>query len=236
MNLNLRSLPQTRLWRSIFRHGVPDSNRASAETVFSSLVLHLHPVKVPTRSLKFTKTFALGGLSLSLFLILGATGGLLMLYYRPAVPQAFNDMRDLQYVVSSGQFIRNMHRWSAHLMVVMVVLHMMRVFFAGAYRPPREFNWVIGVLLLAMTLLLSYTGYLLPWDQLAYWAVTVGTNMIRATPVAGDYTRFLLLGGNIVGENALVRFYVLHCFVLPAASIALMAVHFWRVRKDGGVR
>ena len=159
-----------------------------------------------------------------------------MFYYRPAVPQAYRDMKELEFVVTSGAFLRNLHRWSAHAMVLFVFLHMARVFFSGAYRPPREFNWVIGVLLLIVTLMLSYTGYLLPWDQLAYWAITVGTNMAQAAPLVGPRFRFLLLGGNIIGENALVRFYVLHCVVLPLAGGLLIAVHFWRIRKDGGVR
>jgi quinol-cytochrome oxidoreductase complex cytochrome b subunit len=159
-----------------------------------------------------------------------------MFYYRPAIPHAYRDMKELEFVIGSGSFLRNLHRWGAHAMVIFVCLHMLRVFYSGAYRPPREFNWVIGVLLLTLTLLLSYTGYLLPWDQLAFWAVTVGTNMADAAPVIGPKFKFLLLGGNVIGENALVRFYVLHCVVLPLAAAALVGVHFWRVRKDGGVR
>jgi quinol-cytochrome oxidoreductase complex cytochrome b subunit len=171
-----------------------------------------------------------------LFIILTLTGALLMLYYRPSVSQAYSDMKDLQFVVSSGQFLRNMHRWAAHAMVAMVFLHMLRVFYTGSYRPPKEFNWVIGVILLVVTILLSYTGYLLPWDQLAFWGISVGTNMVRSVPFGlGEKISFLLLGGNIVGENALVRFYVLHCFIIPVVAMVLMGIHFWRVRKDGGV-
>jgi quinol-cytochrome oxidoreductase complex cytochrome b subunit len=128
-----------------------------------------------------------------------------------------------------------MHRWSAHLMVLLVLLHMIRVFLAGAYRPPREFNWVLGVVLLLFTVLLSYTGYLLPRDQLAYWGVTVGTNMAKAVPVIGDEFRYLLLGGPSTNENALLRFYVLHCVVLPLALSGGLGLHLWRVRKDGGI-
>jgi quinol-cytochrome oxidoreductase complex cytochrome b subunit len=158
-----------------------------------------------------------------------------MLYYHPSVPQAYSDMKDLQFVVSSGMFLRNLHRWSAHAMVLLVFAHMFKVFYRGAYRPPREFNWVIGVFLLLITLLLSYTGYLLPWDQLAFWAVTVGSNIARAVPVVGGKIRFLLLGGNTVNANALLRFYVLHCVILPLAAVALVSIHFWRIRKDGGL-
>ncbi|HAL56877.1 MAG TPA: cytochrome B6 [Bacteroidetes bacterium] len=226
----------SQLWRSMFRHGLPDSNRTRAETIFYNFFLHIHPTKVRKRSLRYTYTWGLGGLSFGLFIVLTVTGGLLMLYYRPSVPQAYWDMKDLQFVVSSGQFLRNMHRWAAHAMVAMVFLHMLRVFYTGSYRPPKEFNWAVGVLLLVLTILLSYTGYLLPWDQLAFWGISVGTNMARAIPFGlGEKMSFLLLGGNIVGENALVRFYVLHCFILPVAGCVLMGIHFWRVRKDGGV-
>jgi len=226
---------KNRVFRSVVRHGLPDSNRNRALTVFSNFFLHIHPVKVRLRAMEFTRTFYLGGLTAACFLILTVTGVLLMFYYHPSVPRAYDDMKDLEFIVSSGVFLRNLHRWSAHAMVALVFLHMVRVFFAGAYRPPREFNWALGVGLFVLTILLSYTGYLLPWDQLAYWGVTVGTNMAKAMPVVGDETRFLLLGGNDVGENALVRFYVLHCVVLPLVATLLIAVHIWRVRKDGGI-
>jgi quinol-cytochrome oxidoreductase complex cytochrome b subunit len=144
-------------------------------------------------------------------------------------------MKDLQFVVSSGLFLRNLHRWSAQLMVFLVFAHMFKVFYRGAYRTPREFNWVIGIVLLIVTLLLSYTGYLLPWDQLAFWAITVGSNLSSAVPLVGNKIHFLLLGGNQVNANALLRFYVLHCVILPLAAILFIAVHFWRIRKDGGL-
>jgi len=203
--------------------------------VMQSLVLHLHSAKVRRRSLEASSTYYLGAISLVLFAILTATGLLLMLYYHPSVPQAYSDMKELQFTVSNGMFLRNLHRWPAHAMVIVVFFHMLRVFYHKAYRPPREFNWVIGVVLLLLTLLLSYTGYLLPWDQLAFWAVSVGTNMVKAMPVLGPRIRYLLLGGNIVGENALLRFYVLHCVLLPLALVFLVGLHLWRVRKDGGL-
>jgi quinol-cytochrome oxidoreductase complex cytochrome b subunit len=185
--------------------------------------------------LDFSPTWYLGAATLSTFFILVGTGILLMFYYHPSVPQAYADMKDLQFVVASGVFLRNLHRWSAHAMVFLVFAHMFKVFYRGAYRPPRQFNWVIGVFLLLITLLLSYTGYLLPWDQLAYWAVTVGSNIAKAVPVMGKQIRFLMLGGNEVNANALLRFYVLHCAILPLAAVLLIAVHFWRIRKDGGL-
>ena len=228
-------LQGNRVFRSVIRHGLPDTNRNRALTVFTNFFLHVQPVKVRLRAIRFTQTWFLGGFSLVSFLLLTVTGIFLMFYYHPSVPRAFEDMKDLQFVVSAGVFLRNLHRWSAHAMVAVVFLHMVRVFLAGAYRPPREFNCVVGVLLFLLTILLSYTGYLLPWDQLALWGVTVGTNMAKAVPVVGDDIRFLLLGGNLVGENALIRFYVLHCVVLPLALTGGIAIHIWRVRKDGGL-
>ena len=159
-------------------------------------------------------------------------------------------MKYLQYDVPFGMLMRNMHRWAAHAMVITVWLHMFRVFLTGSYKAPREFNWVIGVFLVTFTLLLSFTGYLLPWDQLAMWAVTVGTNMARATPFLGHegpFQEFIplvsprydirsgLLGGSLVGPPALLRFYVLHCIFIPLVAGALMIVHVWRIRKDGGI-
>jgi quinol-cytochrome oxidoreductase complex cytochrome b subunit len=229
------ALMSNRVFRSIFRHGFADSNRNRSLSVFSNIFLHIHPVKVSVRAIQFTRTFYLGGLAAATFIILVVTGIFLMFYYHPSVPRAYEDMKDLQFVVYMGLFLRNLHRWGAHAMVALVLLHMVRVFFAGAYRPPREFNWVIGVMLLLLTILLSYTGYLLPWDQLAYWGVTVGTNMADSVPYFGQHIKFLLLGGREVNENALLRFYVLHCVLLPFFLVLLLSVHIWRVRKDGGI-
>lgn len=231
----LEQIQSTRVWRSIFRSGPGHSNLHRARVVQQNIFLHLFSVKTRTRTLDFRPTWYLGALSLGTFGILVITGILLMLYYHPSAPQAYGDMKDLQFVVSSGVFLRNLHRWSAHAMVFLVFAHMFKVFYRGAYRPPREFNWVIGVFLLLATLLLSYTGYLLPWDQLAYWAVTVGSNIASAVPVLGAKMRFLLLGGHQVNANALLRFYVLHCMILPLGLIFLVAIHFWRIRKDGGI-
>src|SRR5512137_243525 len=220
----LANLRETRVWRSIFRSGSGTSNLHRALAVQQNVFLHLSSVKTRKRSLAFRVTWFLGTMSMGGFLILVVTGILLMLYYHPSVPQAYADMKDLQFVVSSGLFLRNLHRWSAHAMVFLVFAHMFKVFYRGAYRPPREFNWVIGVILLLVTLLLSYTGYLLPWDQLAYWAVTVGSNIASAVPVFGAKIRFLMLGGNLVNANALLRFYVLHCVILPLAAIFFVAI------------
>ncbi len=158
-----------------------------------------------------------------------------MFYYVPATSVAYQTMKELQTSIPLGQLLRNMHRWAAHLMVLVVVLHMLRVFYTGAYKPPREFNWVVGVILLLLTLGASFTGYLLPWDQLSFWAITVGTKIAGYAPVFGDQARVILLGGREVGQPALIRFYALHIVVLPFALIALIALHLWRVRKDGGL-
>ncbi len=222
-------------WRSVFRSGPAGTSLHRSLVVQQNVFLHLFSTKARKRVMSFSATWYLGALTFGTFLILVVTGVLLMLYYHPSVPQAYADMKDLQFVVSSGVFLRNLHRWSAHAMVFLVFAHMFKVFYRGAYRPPREFNWVIGVILLLITLLLSYTGYLLPWDQLAYWAVTVGSNIASAVPLMGHKVRYLLLGGNQVNANALLRFYVLHCVILPIAAVVLIGVHFWRIRKDGGL-
>ena len=229
------SLRRTQVWKSIFRRGPARTNRTRSIAVFGNLFFHLLPVKVREKSLRVRATYYLGSISFLLFALLSVTGILLMLYYHPATPQAYRDMKDLRFVVSNGVLLRNLHRLAAHLMVLLVFWHMFHVFYRGGYKPPHEFNWVIGVVLLLLTLLLSYTGYLLPWDQLAFWAITVGTNIISAMPGLGRPIRFLLLGGNLVGENALLRFYVLHCVVLPLVAALFIAVHFWRIQKDGGL-
>jgi cytochrome b-561 len=176
-----------------------------------------------------------------LFLLLSLTGMILMFLYVPSVERAYQSIKDLEFVVSFGSFLRAVHRIAAHLMVAVVFLHMVRVFVTAAYRngtaagQNRPMNWIVGVVLLLATFFLSFTGYLLPWDQLAYWAITVGTNIASAAPIVGDKIRFLLLGGNQIEQNTLIRFYVLHCFFLPVLVLFLFSWHMWRVRKDGGL-
>ncbi len=225
----------TRVGRSIFRVGLPSSNLERAQAAISSFFLHLQPAKVSRRALRFRTTLGLGLISLYLFIILVVTGVLLMFYYVPSTEYAYQNMKDLEFVVTAGQVLRNLHRWAAHLMVISVVLHLCRVFYTAAYKNPREFNWVLGVFLFLLTLALSFTGYLLPWDQLAFWAITVGTSIAGYAPLAGKKLQFLFLGGHIVGESALIRFYVLHVLVLPGLAGLLVAIHMWRVRKDGGL-
>jgi len=240
-------LLRSQLWRSIFRHRYPRSHREERRQSRTSFILHFHPSVIDKDRLRISQTWGLGGISFFLFLILTISGGLLMFYYRPSVEHAYHDMKDLEYVVSFGLFLRNLHRWAAHGMVVTVIAHMARVFYAGSYRPPRELNWVVGVFLLVLTFSLSFTGYLLPWDQLSYWAVTVATHMVRAAPIIGADGPFtlvrsgadlssLLLGARTVSAPSLLRFYVLHVFLLPLATAAFIALHFWRIRKDRMIR
>ena len=230
-----RIITRNRVWESIFRQGYPNSDENRARVIINSWFLHIHPVKVKTHTLKVSYTWGMGVITFFLFIVLTGTGVWLMFFYAPSVERAYSDIQNLETMVTFGLLARNLHRWSAHLMVLTVFLHLCRVFFTGGYKRPREFNWVIGVLLWVITLLLSFTGYLLPWDQLAYWAVTVGTNMIGETPFIGEQLRLLLLGAKETGPDALVRFYALHMWLLPLAMTILIGVHFWRVRKDGGL-
>ena len=240
---------RSQLWRSIFRHDGRDTPRNRVLAVVSNVFLHLHPPMVRRHGVRLRFTWCMGGITFFLFLVTVVTGVILMFYYRPTGEYAYLDMKLLMFDVPFGAFNRNLHRWAAHGMVVTVMLHMLRVFLTGSYKPPREFNWVVGVGLLTLTLLLSFTGYLLPWDQLSMWAVTVGTNMARAAPLVGHEgpfgpelgmtarydARSFLTGGTLVGTATLLRFYILHCIFLPLVAAAAMAVHFWRIRKDGGI-
>src|SRR3982075_367614 len=240
---------QTQVWKSIFRvsHERSDPRNRSL-AILSNVFLHLHPAKINRDAVKYKFSWGMGGITFYLFIVLTFTGVLLMFYYHPSKVQAFRDILYLENDVPFGKLLRNMHRWAAHLMIIAVWLHMFRVFLTGSYKRPREFNWCIGVLLMVLTLLLSFTGYLLPDDQLGFWAVTVGTNMAPATPGLGNEgpfapsfitpyndVRFGLLGGSIVDANALLRSYIWHCIGIPIIASIFMILHFWRVRKDGGI-
>jgi quinol-cytochrome oxidoreductase complex cytochrome b subunit len=231
---NLKEMPGN-VWHSLFRNPLPADDLGRSSTTFTNFFLHIHPVKVNRNTLRPLYTLGLGLMSLFLFVILTVSGIPLMFYYVPSTTQAYDRMLDLRGSVAFGTFLRNMHRWSAHGMVGVVFLHMCRVFLTGSYKKPREFNWVIGVLLFLVTLFLSFTGYLLPWDQLAFWAITVGTAIAGYAPVVGQQIKFLMLGDAGVGQEALLRFYVLHVAVLPLVLTLLVAIHFWRIRKDGGL-
>ncbi|MCQ4575388.1 MAG: cytochrome b N-terminal domain-containing protein [Candidatus Brocadiales bacterium] len=237
---------KSQIYRSMFRREFTDTPRNRVLAILGNVFLHLHPSYVTRHSLKLSHSWCMGGITFLLFLVLCFTGVFLCFYYHPDKINAYKDMKYFEYDVPFGIVLRNMHRWAGHLMVITVWLHMTRVFMTGSYKPPREFNWVVGVILLVLTLMLSFTGYLLPDDQLGFWAVTVGTNMARATPLMGhegpfgeqlgmtafNDVRFALLGGSVVGGNALLRAYVWHCVAMPMIVIILLAVHFWRTRKD----
>ena len=243
------------VWGSVFRHGIPRDRRTRAMAVLTNVFLHLHPVAVRKSGIRLSFTWCMGGLTFFLYLVEVVTGILLMFYYRPTVEYAYFDIQAMRASGITLGLMRELHRWGAHAMVISIWLHMLRVFLTGSYKPPREFNWGIGVIMLVLTLLLSFTGYLLPWDQLAMWAITVGSMMARATPFLGaegpgaaifqvggvplvhlgSDARFGLLAGTFVGPNALLRFYVLHCIFIPFVVSILIGLHFWRVRKDGGI-
>jgi quinol-cytochrome oxidoreductase complex cytochrome b subunit len=219
----------------------PQSDREAGDAIVSNFALHWFPAKVFKPSLDWTYSYWLGTVSAALFLLLVLSGFPLLFLYVPSVERAYASVKDIEYVVTFGSWIRSVHRLSAHLMVAAVFLHLVRVFLTGAYKngtgrgQRREWNWVMGVGMLLLTLFLSFTGYLLPWDQLAYWAVTVGTNIAASIPWVGAQVRELMIGGRTIEQPTLIRFYVLHIIVLPAALGALFAYHMWRVRKDGGL-
>jgi len=243
---NLRAAPR-RLAQTAFRSGSPRTDRTRSTFVFGNVFLHLHPVRVHRWSLRWATTWGLGLASVSAFLITLLTGVLLMFYYKPYPEAAYLSIKDIHFVVPTGRFIRNLHRWAGNVMVVAVLLHMARVFYTGAYRKPREFNWVVGMLLLVTTLGLAFTGYLLPWDQLAFWAITIGANIAQSPRELtdalgvtgwfdpGGFQKLILLGADDVGAEALIRFFLLHVMILPIVMVMLVGVHFWRVRKDGGL-
>jgi quinol-cytochrome oxidoreductase complex cytochrome b subunit len=219
----------------------PRSDREAGDAVVSNFVLHWFPAKVFKPSLDWTYSYWLGTISAALFLLLVVSGLPLLFLYVPSVERAYASVKDIEWVVTFGSWIRSVHRLSAHLMVAAVFLHLVRVFLTGAYKngagrgQRREWNWVIGVAMLLLTLFLSFTGYLLPWDQLAYWAVTVGTNIAASIPWVGPQLRELMIGGRNIDQPTLIRFYALHVIFLPGALGALFAYHMWRVRKDGGL-
>ncbi len=224
-----------RMRERLVPEALPDDDRGRMRRVVDSLVLHLHPTKVPVSTLRWTYTWGLGGLSAVLMMVLGLTGVVLLNNYTPAAPQAYLDILELRSNVWFGELVRNLHHWSANLLVVIAVLHLVRVFLTGSYRPPRELNWLVGVAMLALVLAANFTGYLLPWDQLAFWAITVGTSIISYVPLIGEWLVRLTLGGPEVGANTLLNFFSMHISFIPMLIFGLMSYHFWRVRKDGGL-
>ena len=200
-----------------------------------SFILHIRPKFYQEGSTWFTHTFRLGLFSTFFFAMEVVTGLILMVYYTPSPDVAYYDMLNILSNVNMGKFVRDMHRLGAELMVIAVTLHMVRVYFTGAYKHPRQFTWLTGVVLLLITLFLSFSGYLLPWDQLAYWAVTIGTSMAEAAPLFGYQTNLILRGSQDIGAGGLLRFYLLHVFLLPLVAIIFISIHYYKVAREHSI-
>jgi quinol-cytochrome oxidoreductase complex cytochrome b subunit len=215
--------------------GTPEAPAAKKPSGFANLLLHLHPKMVPEDALAIERTFGLGGMALILFLVLIATGALLLFAYEPSTERAYASVASIQEEVPFGAFVRGIHHWAGNFLLVVAFLHLLRVFFTGAFLPPRRFNWGLGLAMILIVMAGNFTGYLLPWDQLAYWAVTIGTGMLQYVPLAGDALQHMTRGGDEVGPKTLSLFFVLHIALLPILLFLLTGFHFWLVRKAGGV-
>ena len=225
-----------RIFRSIFPDPlIPKSDQERKRYLLKNLILHFRPATVPENTLKFSLTWGLGGMSAVLILLQLGTGLLLKFVYEPTPVGAYKSILVLNNEVVFGQLIRNLHFWSANILVLVVFLHMLRVFFTGAFHPPRQFNWIIGLMLFGLVLLANFTGYLLPYDQLAYWAVTISTGMLEYFPGIGNLLQEMVRGGGEIGPNTLSIFFAVHTAAVPLGLILLLAFHFWRTRKAGGL-
>ncbi|HEY6437955.1 MAG TPA: cytochrome b N-terminal domain-containing protein, partial [Ignavibacteriaceae bacterium] len=202
---------------------------------FTGILLHLHPPMINEKSLSFNRTFGLGGMAALLIVIQFITGIMLRLYYEPFPQKAYDSILLLQNSVLFGQLIRNIHHWSGVFLLIIAFLHLLRVFFTGGYQSSRKINWIIGLILFVLIIGSNFSGYLLPWDQLAYWAVTVGTSLLEYVPFIGNSVQELLIGGDEINAQTLLIFYNFHTAVFPILLLLLMAYHFWRARKAGGI-
>ena len=233
-NLNLNIL--RRIYFSIFPGRLerkPDQN--SQRDIFRSFLLHFRPREVPERTLRFSFAFGLGDIAVVLILLLFGTGLLLKFAYEPSPGSAYDSIVYLREQVSFGQLLRNIHRWGANGLLFVVFLHFLRIFYTGSFTAPRQFNWIVGLCLFGAVILSNFTGYLLPWDQLAYWAITISTSMLDYIPVIGTDLKEWLLGGTEPGPKTLMNFYAIHAAILPAALLFFVPFHFWRIRKAGGL-
>lgn len=225
-----------RVARSMFPGGVrPEQDRQGSRQFFNFLLLHFRPRTVPEQTLRFTFTWGLGGMALVLALLALGTGVLLKFAYQPFPDRAYESVLSIQKDFAFGRFVRNVHHWSANALLVAVFLHFLRVFLTGAFRGPRQFNWIIGLALFLAVVFSNFTGYLLPWDQLAFWAITVCTGMLEYVPGIGPWLRNLIQGGPEFGPATLSNFYAIHTAVLPAALLSILPFHFWRIRRAGGL-
>ncbi len=202
---------------------------------FNSLILHFRPRSVQERTLRFTLTWGLGGMAVVMVCMLFGTGLMLKFVYQPLPDRAYESIIHLQNNIFFGQLIRNIHHWSGNTLLIIVFLHLLRVFFTGAFHPPRQFNWIIGLAMFLAVLTSNITGYLLPWNQLAFWAITICTGMFEYIPGIGEWMQALVRGGDDIGAATLSIFFAIHTAVIPACLLVLMPFHFWRVRKAGGL-
>jgi quinol-cytochrome oxidoreductase complex cytochrome b subunit len=210
-------------------------DRSRMRAVANNLILHIHPTKVAKPALRFSYTWGLGGISTLLTMVLTLTGVLLMFRYDASIDRAYTSVQTMETEVLFGSLVRALHHWSANLLIITAFLHMLRVLFSGGFKQGRSTNWMVGIILLLLVIAFNFTGYLLPWDQLAYWAITVGTSLLDYVPVIGSAATGFLLAGPEVGQGALRNFYAIHVAVLPVFLVILMSYHFWKVRKDGGI-
>lgn len=243
---NLKAL-KTSLSGSILRSGKRTSDRSRAAAMFNNFFLHIQGVKTHINTLRPSYTLGFGLISFFLLAITIVSGILLMIYYNPSIENAYNSVKDLIYVVFAGKLVRNMHKWAGEGMIIFVLLHMARVFYTGSYKKGREFNWVIGIVLLVFTFLLNLSGYMLPWDQLSYWALVIVSNIIQSpkelTDILGitryfdpgGFSKEFFLGGTTPWKESLTRVYLLHIILLPLFLFIFLGIHFWRIRKDGGL-
>jgi menaquinol-cytochrome c reductase cytochrome b subunit len=202
--------------------------------LINQFLSHLFPRVVLKRNLAFSYTFCLGGLAFTAFLLLVATGMLLLFYYQASPGKAFSSILFLEGSVWGGRYLRSLHRMSSHVLLVLVVLHTLRVILTGAYQKPRELNWVIGCVLLLLCVFEAYSGYLLPMDQLALWATQTGMQLVTTVPL-GAYVRAILVPDGVGQPMTLLRFYALHIMLIPLSVLLLSLLHFYRVRKNKGV-
>ena len=218
-------------FRRMLRGEAPGRPNPRVKPHSDAFLLHIKPTFYHESVTRFTHTYRLGLLSTYLFLVETITGLYLMIWYAPSPDRAYSDMLRLLSNVPFGQFMRDLHRLGAEAMVAIVTLHMVRTYLTGSYKPPRQFTWFTGVILLVLTLFLSFSGYLLPWDQLAFWAVTIGTSMAEAVPpaIVGETVNLLARGAPDIGANGLLRFYLLHVFFLPLLTLLFFFVHYYKV-------
>jgi len=224
------------IFRSIFPHPlIPKSDQERKRYLIKNLILHFRPATIPEKTLNFSLTWGLGGMAAVLIFLQLGTGLLLKFVYIPTPLGAYKSILALNNEVMFGQLIRNIHHWCANFLVLIAFLHMLRAFLTGAFHPPRQFTWVIGLGLFGLVLAANFTGYLLPYDQLAYWAVTVSTGMLEYIPAIGSRLQEIIQGGNEIGPATLNIFFAMHTAVVPVGLIILMAFHFWRIRKSDGL-